>query len=70
MQVVWAATTEVGCGVATYPHWHGRSSGTYIVCQYAPAGNVIGQTTRNVKPLIAGAVMPTSASELEINHVS
>ncbi|MEP5614197.1 MAG: pathogenesis-related family 1 protein [Cyclobacteriaceae bacterium] len=36
-QVVWEATTEVGCGMVTcdgYDVW---------VCQYAPQGNIIGQ---------------------------
>lgn len=35
-QVIWKATTSVGCGLA--------SDGTndYLVCQYSPAGNMMG----------------------------
>ena len=36
-QIVWESTTEVGCGTATCDGWD------VWVCQYTPAGNVIGQ---------------------------
>ncbi len=36
-QVVWANSTEVGCGKVTCEGWE------YWVCQYAPPGNVIGE---------------------------
>jgi len=36
-QIIWAATDFVGCGVAK------DSSSSYLVCQYQPAGNYIGQ---------------------------
>ncbi len=38
-QMVWATTTEVGCGVAR------NADATYEVwaCNYAPAGNIVGQ---------------------------
>jgi hypothetical protein len=36
-QVVWKTTTEIGCGMAT------GSANDYLVCQYSPGGNVIGQ---------------------------
>ncbi len=35
-QIIWHNTTEFGCGAATSKH------GTYVVCRYNPAGNVIG----------------------------
>lgn len=38
-QVVWAATREVGCGIAWLPHL--TFSGT-IVCNYGPGGNIVG----------------------------
>lgn len=38
-QMVWRATTEVGCGVAQT-----ASGGTVWVCRYSPAGNMIGQS--------------------------
>ena len=36
-QMIWAATSELGCGVATGPR------GQFWVCNYFPAGNVEGQ---------------------------
>ena len=39
-QVVWRTTREVGCGVGTCPRLRFR---TTLVCNYAPAGNVMGQ---------------------------
>ena len=67
MQVVWASSVEIGCGVATTVTTVDSNTWyeTYIVCQYAPGGNVHGQTTNNVNPLIAGAVLPTSQFDLE-----
>jgi len=43
-QIIWADTLAVGCGAA-------ECGGlTYLVCDYAPGGNYIGQT-----PYVAGA---------------
>lgn len=55
-QVVWAGSTQVGCAMITCPAedlgFTGTSgNGAYLVCEYAPAGNVQGQFTQNVKPL-------------------
>jgi hypothetical protein len=36
-QMVWAATTSVGCGVAT------DGTQTIVVCNYAPPGNFTGE---------------------------
>jgi len=45
-QLVWKATTEVGCASQTC------SSGTYVFCEYQAAGNVVGNNnayfTQNV----------------------
>jgi len=38
-QLVWAATTEVGCGRALCP-----DNSQVWVCNYAPPGNIIGQS--------------------------
>jgi len=35
-QIVWPGTTEVGCGLAM------NDDNEFLVCRYAPAGNVIG----------------------------
>jgi pathogenesis-related protein 1 len=40
-QLVWRGTTQVGCGMATCPD--GDFNATVWVCNYAPAGNVIGE---------------------------
>lgn len=37
-QVVWKATTKLGCGKAT-----GQDGNDYVVCNYDPAGNMKGQ---------------------------
>lgn len=37
-QVIWGATTQVGCGFATDTN----GSWDYLVCQYSPQGNVQG----------------------------
>lgn len=37
-QIVWAATDRVGCGMHRGGGWD------YLVCRYAPAGNVVGRT--------------------------
>ena len=36
-QIIWAATEQVGCGVA------GGKQGQFWVCFYLPPGNVVGQ---------------------------
>lgn len=36
-QMIWPATTSVGCAQATGPQWD------YLVCRYAPAGNIDGR---------------------------
>jgi hypothetical protein len=35
-QIIWAKTTEVGCAVVRC------ASGTLVICNYNPAGNVVG----------------------------
>ena len=39
-QIVWAASLEVGCGLATCP---GLTYGSTVVCNYGPGGNSGGQ---------------------------
>ncbi|KAF3226807.1 hypothetical protein TWF106_011219 [Orbilia oligospora] len=43
-QMVWKATTEVGCAVKKCPQ------GTYVKCNYRRPGNVMGQFEGNVPP--------------------
>lgn len=46
-QVVWKGSTKVGCAWkdCTAENW-----GHYVVCEYSPAGNFIGQNLANVFP--------------------
>ncbi|TYJ58438.1 hypothetical protein B9479_000644 [Cryptococcus floricola] len=51
-QVVWKATTEIGCATSscadgTIFTGYGSDS-LYLVCEYNPAGNVIGEFAANV----------------------
>jgi hypothetical protein len=36
-QMIWHGTTAVGCAVERGGRWD------FLVCRYAPAGNVVGQ---------------------------
>ncbi|GJJ07171.1 hypothetical protein Clacol_001371 [Clathrus columnatus] len=49
-QVVWKATTHVGCAMTNCTGLLGGSEvAQYFVCEYEPAGNVIGNFTHNVQ---------------------
>ncbi|POW06066.1 hypothetical protein PSTT_09305, partial [Puccinia striiformis] len=70
-QVVWQATTEVGCHKATCRDVRGanlpQSPVTFWACNYNPAGNVIGEIAQNVKAapgvlLAASQALSTSRS--------
>lgn len=49
-QVVWKGSTQLGCGAAqgTATIEGTKYNAFYVVCQYAPAGNVKGQFPDNV----------------------
>lgn len=49
-QVVWRGTTQLGCGAARGTKTlNGRAyNAFYVVCHYAPAGNITGQFPQNV----------------------
>ncbi|RKP30420.1 PR-1-like protein [Metschnikowia bicuspidata] len=48
-QVIWKGTTSVGCA---YKDCQAQGWGKYVVCEYSPPGNVVGQLSGNVLPLI------------------
>ncbi|KAH8255604.1 hypothetical protein KR038_007103 [Drosophila bunnanda] len=43
-QLIWKASREMGAGVAR------KADRTWVVCNYNPAGNVVGQFKENVPP--------------------
>ena len=45
-QVVWATSTELGCGKAV-----AKNGGVYVVCNYNPPGNYQGEFKSNVLPI-------------------
>ena len=51
-QVVWKSTKQIGCAVAFGP-WKDFAESSYIGCNYLPAGNVLGQYSKNVSPPIS-----------------
>lgn len=62
-QVVWAGSTEVGCGKAK-----SKSGGTYIVCNYNPPGNYTGQFPKNVLPLKSTGGNSDNSGSAETNN--
>ncbi|KAK3700100.1 hypothetical protein LTR37_016103 [Vermiconidia calcicola] len=49
-QLVWKNTTKVGCGAANCnSDAEQGSNGWLFVCEYDPAGNVVGEFGRNVR---------------------
>jgi len=50
-QVVWKASTQVGCAVQSCSGIFAASFGPaqYFVCEYSPQGNVIGEFAQNVQ---------------------
>jgi len=53
-QVVWKATTEIGCAFATGCDSNWPYMANAWVCQYNPPGNYIGQFAENVFPPNSG----------------
>jgi hypothetical protein len=49
-QLLWVATTNVGCGVAC-----SADNTAYVVCEYSPPGNWQGEFPANVLPCANGA---------------
>jgi len=50
-QVVWKASTQVGCALQMCSGIFAASFGqaSYYVCEYSPQGNVIGEFAQNVQ---------------------
>ncbi|KAM5474934.1 hypothetical protein McanCB56680_001390 [Microsporum canis] len=59
-QIIWKATTHVGCFTANCPNLGGQASARnalYTVCNYSPAGNVVGRYADNVHPPLGQPVV-------------
>lgn len=48
-QLVWQATTSVGCGLVSCHNSNGINNGDFLVCEYSPAGNVLTEFAQNVR---------------------
>ena len=48
-QMVWKSSKQIGCAVAVGP-WKTYSNSYYVVCDYLPADNRLGQYSKNVSP--------------------
>lgn len=53
-QLVWADTTDVGCGYKNCEN----SNGYYIVCEYAPAGNWVYENDPSMTPFVENVKEP------------
>ncbi|KAF1949398.1 PR-1-like protein [Byssothecium circinans] len=63
-QMVWKATTSMGCG-RTECNGNGgkKAPGWYVVCGYYPPGNVVGQFTQNVQQQVPEEEQPEGPSD-------
>lgn len=64
-QLVWSNTTSVGCG-RTSCQGENQTPGWYVVCEYFPAGNIVGDNNQyfidNVKKQVKGKASDTLES--------
>ncbi|KAJ4987798.1 Repressed by EFG1 protein 1 [Stagonosporopsis vannaccii] len=66
-QLVWRNTTTIGCARTECNGGEdggdGDAPGWYIVCEYHPAGNVIGQFTDNVQEQLPSGDVPSATAQ-------
>ncbi|OSS53856.1 hypothetical protein B5807_01370 [Epicoccum nigrum] len=60
-QLVWRATASVGCARTECNGGQGGAPGWYIVCEYFPAGNVLGLFQENVLPQLPEGEVPAAS---------
>ena len=61
-QVVWKNSVSLGVGVAK-----SRQGSIYVVANYSPAGNFVGEYTKNVPPLIENTEPKKLNGQLKVN---
>ena len=64
-QVVWQQSRELGVGIA-----QSKSGGIFIVANYDPAGNFIGEFNKNVLPLGSKKPQPTEIKAETTRHIA
>ncbi|KAK2160995.1 hypothetical protein NP493_1614g00018 [Ridgeia piscesae] len=55
-QMAWAKSTKVGCGYALNCPTRGYTNTFYLVCNYSPPGNWVGQKPYTAKPSVGSVV--------------
>ncbi|KAK3503880.1 CAP domain-containing protein [Neurospora crassa] len=53
-QLVWKDTTDVGCAARWCQGWNAGRGGWYLVCEYWPRGNVVGEFGSMVQRRVEG----------------
>lgn len=53
-QLVWKDTTDVGCAARWCQGWNAGRGGWYLVCEYWPRGNVVGEFGSMVQRRVTG----------------
>ncbi|KAL0469610.1 CAP domain-containing protein [Neurospora intermedia] len=53
-QLVWKGTTDVGCAARWCRGWNSGRGGWYLVCEYWPRGNVVGEFGSMVQRRVRG----------------
>lgn len=67
-QLVWKATRQLRCAVTNNSAHNsdGEALGWFVVCEYAPSGNVVGRCKANVLPSTLDAWLGPDASHVEL----
>lgn len=64
-QMIWKDTTKIGCALRVgMDNLNKNTECAYIVCNYSPSGNVLGQFNQNVLPPLPEPVNNTSAQNV------
>jgi recyclin-1 len=69
-QLVWKATRQLGCAVTNCSAYdpnnsNGEAFGWFVVCEYAPPGNVVGDGNK----LFTANVLPPTSGSAPTHHI-